>query len=41
MARAETLKPLDEHLSDKWNELAEGLANTETSLEAVKRKPVA
>ena len=41
MARAEALKPLDEFLADKWTEVAEGLAKTETELENVKRRPAA
>jgi hypothetical protein len=41
MARAEAQRPLNEFLADKWTEVAEGLAKTETELENVKRRPAA
>lgn len=39
--RAEALKPIDEFLADKWETFCEGLANTETLLQDVKRRPIA
>ena len=41
MSRAEALRPIDEYLADKWEEVAEGISNTETALADVKRKPAA
>jgi hypothetical protein len=41
MTRADTLRPIDEYLADKWEAFAEGLADTETKLGDVKRKPAA
>jgi hypothetical protein len=38
MMRAEALRPIDEYLADKWDAVAEGLADTETKLGDVKRK---
>ena len=40
MTRAEALKPIDEFLSDKWTEVAEGLAEIELKLANVKRRPI-
>jgi hypothetical protein len=39
MERADALKPLDEYLADKWDAFSEGLAETETKLQDVKRRP--
>jgi hypothetical protein len=39
MTRAEALRPIDEYLSDKWEAFCEGLAETETALQDVKRRP--
>ena len=41
MTRADALKPIDEYLADKWEAVSEGLADTETKLGEVKRKPAA
>jgi hypothetical protein len=41
MKRAEALRPIDEHLADKWDAFCEGLADTETKLGDVKRRPAA
>jgi hypothetical protein len=41
MERATNLRPIDEYLADKWDAFAEGLADTETKLGDVKRKPPA
>jgi hypothetical protein len=39
MSRAESLRPIDEYLADKWDAVSEGLADTETKLGDVKRRP--
>ena len=41
MVRANALGPIDQFLADKWTQVAEGLATTETSLADVKRRPAA
>jgi hypothetical protein len=41
MIRAEAVTPLDVHLANKWEAVAEGLAEIETSLSDVKRSPSA
>src|SRR4029077_12349909 len=41
MVRADHLRPIDEYLCDKWEAVCEGLADTETKLGDVKRKPPA
>jgi hypothetical protein len=41
MKRAEALRPIDEFLADKWDAFCEGLAETETQLADVKRRPIA
>ena len=39
MARAEVLRPLDEHLADKWDAVSECIAESETKVGDVKRRP--
>ena len=40
MQRVDALRPIDEFLADKWEAFAEGLADTETQLQDVKRRPI-
>lgn len=41
MTRADALRPLDAFLADKWEAVCEGIADTETKLGDIKRRPAA
>ena len=41
MTRADALRPIDEFLSDKWEAVCEGIADTEKALGDIKRRPAA
>ena len=41
MNRAEAVKPLDPFTADKWDAVSEGIADIETALTNVKRRPTA
>ena len=41
MMRAEVLRPIDEFLADKWDAVSECIADSETKVADVKRRPAA